>query len=437
MDTALLFFVGAIVILLVASAFFSGSETALTAVSHGKMHQLEKDGSAAAARVNRLVANKERLIGALLLGNTFVNILVSSMATSVLEGRFGNRAVAIVTVIMTLVILIFAEVLPKTLAISRTEEFALAIARPVRIVVAVLGPTVGAVQKLVWAMLQLLGVRGENKGIVADAVHDEIRGTVYLRHKEGSVERESRDMISGVLDLRELSVGDVMTHRKNMMTIDIGQPNEAIVRELMATRHARVPVWRGQPENIVGVLRTRNLVRAVLGNGEAFEGLDIQTLISPPWFVPETMKVEELLEAFRERHTHFALVVDEYGGIMGLVTREDVLDEVFGRLPDESGPSIQPGIRPQPDGSYVIDGTTPIRDLNRAMEWNLPDDEATTLAGLVIHEARAIPEVGQRFSFYGFKFQVLRRVRNQITLLRVMAPEGTGQTAQPSATEKS
>jgi Mg2+/Co2+ transporter CorB len=437
MDTALLLTLAAVIVLLAFSAFFSGSETALTAVSHGKMHQLEKDGSAPAARVNRLVANKERLIGALLLGNTFVNILVSSMATSVLEGRFGNRAVAIVTVIMTLVILIFAEVLPKTLAIARTEEFALAIARPVRIVVAILGPIVGAVQKLVWAMLQLLGVRGENKGIVADEVHDEIRGTVYLRHNEGSVERESRDMISGVLDLRDLSVGDVMTHRKNMMTIDIGQPNEAIVRELMATRHARVPVWRGQPENIVGVLRTRNLVRAVLGNGEAFEGLDIQTLISPPWFVPETMKVEELLEAFRERHTHFALVVDEYGGIMGLVTREDVLDEVFGRLPDESGPSIQPGTRPQPDGSYVIDGTTPIRDLNRAMEWNLPDDEATTLAGLVIHEARAIPEVGQRFSFYGFKFQVLRRVRNQITLLRVMAPEGAGQTAQPSATEKS
>lgn len=421
MDTVLILTFGIVALLLAVSGFFAGSETALTAVSPGKMHQLEKDGVQAAATVNKLVGNRERLIGALLLGNTFVNILASSLATSVLEDHYGHHAVVIVTAIMTAVVLIFAEVLPKTLAIARTDRFALTVAGGVRVVVSVLGPIVGAVQKLVWGMLQLFGVDGENKGIVADEVHDEIRGTVYLRHKEGSVERESRDMISGVLDLRELTVADVMTHRKTMMSIDIGQPTQDIVRELMATRHARVPVWRDQPENIVGVLRTRNLVRAVLGNRDAFTGLDLQALISPPWFVPETMKVEELLEAFRERRTHFALVVDEYGVIMGLVTREDVLDEVFGRIPDE-GPRAQAGIRPQADGSYLIEGTTPIRDLNRAMEWNLPDEEATTLAGLVIHEARTIPEVGQRFAFHGFKFEIVRRVRNQITVLRVTAP---------------
>lgn len=428
MDTVLTLTLGGVALLLVLSAFFSGSETALTAVSPGRMHQLEKDGSRAAAWVNRLLGNRERLIGALLLGNTFVNILASSLATSVLEGRFGHNAVAIVTAIMTAVVLVFAEVLPKTLAIARTDRFALSVSRILLVVVAVFGPIISTVQKFVWLLLQLFGVDGENKGMVADEVHDEIRGTVYLRHMEGTVERESRDMISGVLDLRELTVADVMTHRKNMMAVDIGQPNQDIVRELMATRHARVPVWRDEPDNIVGVLRTRNLVRAVLGNREAFGGLDIQSLISPPWFVPETMMVEELLEAFRERRTHFALVVDEYGVIMGLVTREDVLDEVFGRIPDEQGPRAL-GIRPQADGSYLVEGTMPIRDLNRAMDWNLPDDEATTLAGLVIHEARAIPEVGQRFAFYGFKFEVVRRVRNQITVLRVMAPEPTEHNA--------
>ncbi len=433
MDTALIFFACAIVVLLVVSAFFSGSETALTAVSLGRMHQLEKDGSASAARVNRLVVNRERLIGAVLLGNTFVNILLSSMATSVLEDRFGNRAVAIVTILMTLVILIFAEVLPKTLAIARTEEFALVVARPIGVIVAVLGPVVGAVQKVVWALLQLLGVRGENKGIVADEVHDEIRGTVYLRHKQGSVERESRDMISGVLDLRELRVGDLMTHRKNMMTVSADQSAEGVVRALLTTRHSRVPIWRDQPENIVGVLHTKDLIRAVLGNREAFRGLDIQMLVAAPWFVPETMGVEELLDAFRERRSHFALVVDEYGVIMGLITREDVMDEVFGAIPDEYAARI--GIRPQADGSFLIDGTMPIRDINRAMEWDLPDEEATTLAGLVIHEARTIPEIGQRFAFYGFKFEVVRRLRNQITVLRVAAPEGTGSSAE-AAEEK-
>lgn len=424
MDTALLLTLGAVVVLLALSAFFAGSETALTAVSPGRMHQMEMDGSRAAARVNKLIGRRERLIGALLLGNTFVNILASSLVTSLLMNKqYGEHAVAIATALMTVVILIFGEVLPKTLAIARTEAVALAVARGARGAVVVLGPVVGAVQKLVWALLQLFGVSGENKGIVADEVHDEIRGTVNLRHSQGAVERESRDMISGVLDLRELTVGDVMTHRKKMMAIDIGGSNQDIVRELMATRHARVPVWRDQPENIVGVLRSRNLVRAVLANQEAFAGLDLAALISPPWFVPETMKVEELLEAYRERRTHFALVVDEYGVIMGLVTREDVLDEVFGRIPDESAPRVPSGIRPQIDGTYLVEGTTPIRDLNREMEWNLPDGEATTIAGLVIHEARTIPDVGQRFSFYGFKFEVMRRQRNQITVVKIVPPQ--------------
>lgn len=432
MDSVLIFTIIAIIGLLAVSAFFSGSETALTAVSPGKMHQLEKDGSEAAARVNRLVSDKERLIGAMLLGNTFVNILVSSLATAVLEDRFGKHAVLIVTAIMTVSVLIFAEVLPKTLAIARTSEAALFLARPIGVAVAVLGPIVSTVQRLVWAMLQLFGIDGENKGIVADEVHDEIRGTVALRHLEGSVERESRDMITGVLDLRELTVADVMTHRKKMVSIDIGLPVEEVVRSVLASRRSRVPVWRDEPENIIGVLRTKDIIRAAMGNAEAFKGLDMNALVTLPWFVPETMGVEELLDAFRERRSHFALVVDEYGVIMGLVTREDILDEVFGRIPDENQSRPQLGVRPQADGSYLIEGTTPIRDLNRAMDWNLPDEEATTLAGLVIHEARAIPDVGQRFSFYGFKFEVLRRQRNQITVLRVAAPDSAVKADEPA-----
>ncbi|MGA7675611.1 MAG: HlyC/CorC family transporter [Rhizomicrobium sp.] len=422
MDTSLLVTLLSIVVLVSVGAFFAGSETALTAVSGGKMHQLEKDGSRAAANVNRLIGDRQRMIGALLLGNTFVNILASSLATSVLEDRLGHRAVAVVTVLMTLLILVFAEVLPKTLAIARTDRFALTVAGAVRRVVGVLWPIVGSVQFFVWKMLHLFGVKEEDVETAAEA-HDEIRGTVFLRHQEGTVERESRDMISGVLDLRELKAGDVMIHRKSMMTVSIDQNADQIVRALMATHHARVPVWRDEPENIVGVLNTKDIVRAVLANRVSPNGINIAALVTPPWFVPETMALEELLDAFRERRSHFALVVDEYGVILGLVTREDILDEVFGRIPDENGEMAQTGIRPQPDGSYFIDGMTTIRDLNRALEWNLPDDAATTLAGLVIHEAHTIPDVGQRFAFYGFKFEILRRQRNQITALRVIPPE--------------
>jgi len=363
MDTTLIISFGSIVVLMVAGAFFAGSETALTAVSHGKMHQLEKDGSRAAARVNGLIHNRERLIGALLLGNTFVNILASSLATSVLEDRLGHRAVAVVTVLMTLLILVFAEVLPKTLAIARTDRFALAVAGTVRHVVGILGPIVGTVQILVWRMLGLFGVKTEDAETTEEA-HDEIRGTVFLRHQEGTVEREHRDMISGVLDLTELTVGQVMVHRKNMTTVSADQSPEKIIEAILATHHARVPVWRDEPENIVGVLYTRHIVRAVLNNRGSLDRIDIPALITPPWFVPETMALEELLTAFRERSSHFAFVVDEYGVILGLVTREDILDEIFGRIPDEHATTSQTGIRPQPDGSFVIEGVTPIRDFD-------------------------------------------------------------------------
>lgn len=412
---------GIIALLLVVSAFFSGSETALTAVSRGRMHQLEKDGNRAARAVNRLVANRERLIGALLLGNTFINILASSLATQLLEARLGPRAVAVTTAVMTLTILVFAEVLPKTLAIARTDRFALAVAAPLRHVVAVLAPIVGAVQWLVWRVLFLFGVepRAEES---TESAHEEIRGAVALHHKEGSVEREHRDMIGGILDLRELTVADVMMHRTHMTSVDADLPARDIVEAVLESQHTRVPLWRGEPENIIGVLHSKHLALALIEHRGDLAAFNVVGLATPPWFVPDTTTLEEQLESFREQRTHFALVVDEYGALQGLVTLEDILGEIFGELPDEHQAEERPDVRRRPDGSYLVDGTVPIRDLNRELEWNLPDEGATTIAGLVIHEAQTIPEPGQRFAFFGYKFEVLRRQRNQITALRVTPP---------------
>jgi magnesium and cobalt exporter, CNNM family len=428
--SSILFSVGAIAILLVVSAFFAGSETALTAVSRGKMHQLEKDGSRSAANVNALVGNRERLIGALLLGNTFVNILASSLATRMLEVNLGPRAVAAATVLMTFIILVFGEVLPKTLAIARTDRFALAVAWPVRKAVAILGPIVNGVQYLVWKVLGVFGVEQESGEPVVPA-HEEIRGTVELHHREGGVEREHRDMIGGILNLRELSIGEVMVHRKNMTALDAGEPAQQIVAEILASGHSRVPLWRDQPENIIGVVHIKDIVRALVKNGGSYAGLDVAALATPPWFVPDTTSAEEQLEAFREKRARFALVVDEYGALQGLVTLEDILDEIFGELPDEHEAHSRPDVRRQPDGSYLVDGKVPVRDLNRDLDWNLPDEEATTIAGLVIHEARTIPEVGQRFAFFGHKFEILRRQRNQITALRITPPSETTDSVPP------
>jgi Mg2+/Co2+ transporter CorB len=411
----------AIVLLLAMSAFFSGSETALTAVSRGRMHQMEKDGSRAAANVNRLVSNRERMIGAVLLGNTFINILASSLMTSALETHFGPRAVAITTGLMTVIILVFAEVLPKTLAIARTDRVALFVARPLRVIVAVLAPIIASVQWLVWQLLSLFGVRGDvQEG--ADAAHEEIRGSIDLHHQEGSFEREHRDMLGGILDLRELQVGDVMVHRTNMESFDVDMPKRELVDGIIESQHSRLPLWRGEPENIVGVLSAKQLAQALVVHRGDFDALDIAALASPPWFVPDTTMLTEQLATFRERRSHFALVVDEYGTLQGLVTLQDILEEIFGDISDRSTPATLRDIRRRPDGSYLVDGTVPVRDINRELDWNLPENDATTIAGLVIAQSGTIPDTGQRFAFFGYVFEIMRRQRNQITVLRIIPP---------------
>ena len=412
---------GAIFLLLVVSAFFSLSETALTGVSRGRMHQLEQDGSRSARDVNQLMTNREQMIGAILLGNTFINILVSSLATELFTERLGPRAVAVTTAVMTLVILVFAEVLPKTLAITRTDRAALAVAAPLRRIVAVLAPIVAGVQWLAWKLLFLFGVRTE-QAQSEEAAHEEIRGAVALHHQQGSVEREHRDMIGGILDLRNLTVADVMMHRTNMISVDADLPAQEIVSQAMDSQHTRVPLWRGEPENIVGVLHTKHLAIALVENKGDLKACNVAGLATPPWFVPETTTLEELLESFRERRTHFALVVDEYGTLQGLVTLEDIFGEIFGELPDEHQQEERPDVRRRPDGSYLVEGTVTVRDLNRELDWNLPDEGATTIAGLVIQEAQTIPDPGQRFAFFGYKFEVLRRQRNQLTALKITPP---------------
>lgn len=414
---------GFIAVLLAFSAFLSGAETALTAVSRARMHQLEKEGSRAARDVNALLSDRQDMIGAILLGNTLTSILASSLATTLLAARFGDRAVAVTTIVMTFFVLVFAEILPKTLAIARTDRFALAVASVLRPVVRVLAPVVDTVQFLVWRLLGLFGIREEAMPAPLLAPHEEIRGTVELHHKEGTVEREHRDMIGGILDLRELKVGDVMVHRKNMAMLDANLPTQRLFEELLAANHGRVPLWKDSPDNVIGILHTKIVMREFVRRGGQLQGFDILSLIERAWFVPETTALEEQLDAFREHRSHFALVVDEYGTLQGLITLTDILDEIFGNIPDETESRSVPKFRPQQDGSYIVEGVTPIREINRELDWSLPDGEATTIAGLVIHEARTIPDVGQRFGFYDFKFEILRRQRNQITLLRVTPPQ--------------
>jgi Mg2+/Co2+ transporter CorB len=407
----------AVLLFLLMSFYFSGSETALMASSRATMLRLAKGGNTDAAIVTSLLENRERLLGAVLIGNNVATIVSSALATSLLHAWFGEIGVVYASLAMTVLVILFCELLPKTAAIDAPDRYALAVAPSMRGVVGVLGPVLTGADWLVRRMLAAVGVKvGERESLLPG--HERLRGAVDLLHREGSVEKLDRDMLGGLLNLRDLTVADAMIHRTEVVTADVAEPPETIVEVVLTELVTRVPLWRGTPENIVGILHVKDLLRALQAAGGDAKKIDIMAIARPAWFVPEFRSLTEQLKAFRRRRTPLALVVDEYGEFMGIVTLEDILEEIVGDISDEHDIEV-PGVRPQPDGSVNVDGAVPIRDLNRAMDWNLPDEAATTIAGLVIHEARSIPEPGQSFTFHGFRFQVLRRNRNRLETLRI------------------
>jgi Mg2+/Co2+ transporter CorB len=407
--------------LLAVSAVFSAAETALTRASRGRMHQMDRDGDADAKRVNLLLSDQERMIGAVLIGYNVINILSSALATSVITKAIpGAYGVAVATGIMTVLVVVFVEVLPKTLAIVRADDVARALSGPMLAVVWVLGPVITAIQWIVRHTLRPFGVNLDMETDVL-AAHEEIRGAVNYHHSEGSVESRDRRMLGGVLDLSDMDVSEIMVHRKSISTIDAALPPRELIARALESEHTRLPLYRGEAENIIGILHAKDLARALAAAEGVMEAIDIAAIIREPWFIPDTTNLKDQLNAFLKARSHFALVVDEYGALQGLVTLEDILEEIVGEINDEHDKAVQ-GVRRQADGSVHVDGDVTVRDLNRAMDWDLPDDHAVTVAGLVIHEARAIPEPGQKFLFHHHRFQILRRQRNQITALRVSPP---------------
>ena len=244
-----------------------------------------------------------------------------------------------------------------------------------------------------------------------------MRGAIDQHLKGDAAGKQDLAMLGGILDLSELEVSDVMVHRTKMTMFDVATPQKEVIAGILKSGHSRIPIWKDNPDNIIGVLHAKDIFAALAEDGEA-QKIEVESILKPPWFVPDTRRVSDQLAAFLRRKTHFAIVVDEYGEMMGLVTLEDVLEEIVGEIADEHDTESS-RIRRRKDGTIVADGATPIRDLNRTLDWQLPDDEATTLAGLIIHEARMIPNVGQTFTFHGFRFEVLRKRRHQVTSIRV------------------
>ncbi len=428
MDESMWLSIAIIPICFALSGFFSGSETAMTAASRARMHALESDGDRRAALVNRLLAKRESLIGALLIGNNIVNTAAAALATGVLLRLFGDAGILYATIAVSVFLILFSEILPKTIAINYPDRMSLIVARPVSWAVTILGPLPIAIETFVRWFLGVFGLQVGGVRNVFSAI-DELRGQVALLHKEGSVGKSDRDMLDGLLDLNELTVEDIMVHRTRMKTVNADLPPAEIVRQVLDSPHTRLPIWRRERENIVGILHAKDVLRALHEAGGDAGQLDIGKIAREPWFVPVMNSARAQLQAFLSKKTHFAIAIDEFGEVQGMVTLEDIIEEIVGDIRDEHDVAAQ-GIRVQPDGSVQVDGAVPIRDLNRAMNWDLPDEEATTIAGLVLEEVQFIPEVGQSFDIHNMRFKILRRLPNRITMIEISPNTGASAPAE-------
>ena len=407
--SSILLFV-AILLLLCASAFFSGSETALTAASDARMHALANKGNKKATMVERLKHDKDRLISSLLIGNNLVNVLATSLATSAAIAFAGESGVLIATALMTVLLVLFAEVLPKTYAFNNADRFALWIALPVRYITFALMPLTIGLNAAVRLIIKP-GSKASRK-----THEEELRGMIALhRHVSDDEEiHERAKMLASVLDLTEVTVEEVMTHRGSVEMVSKDANSEEATQQVMNSPYTRLPVYEGKSDNITGVLHAKGLLRR-LGKGKSFRVSEIAT---QPYFVPERTLLSDQLQAFRLRREHFAIVVDEYGDFRGIVTLEDILEEIVGEIDDEHDHEVS-GIHAQEDSSWIVDGSVTIRDLNRSLGWNLPDDGASTVAGLIINEARTIPMRGQEFRFFDVRFKVVSRKRNKVERVRL------------------
>jgi len=407
-----------IILLILASAFFSSAETALTAASDARMRQLASKGNDRARIVEALRADREGLIGSILIGNNAVNVLGSALATSIAITLFGEGGLVWATIAMTVLLVVFAEVMPKTYAFTYADQYALKIAPALQLVVRLLSPLSLGLRLLASQMIRPR----------LDDDHDreeELRGLIELQGSNGNADdRERKAMLSSILDLNELSVDQIMTHRGTVSMVNADDNIEDILRFVLGSPHTRHPVFSGKPDNIIGVLHVKDLLRALreteTGSKKANLPQLVQNIASDAYFIPETTLLFDQLQAFRTRREHFAVVVDEYGDFRGIVTLEDILEEIVGDIDDEHDIGLA-GLSAQADGSWLVDGNVTIRDLNRTLGWHLPDEDASTLAGLVLFESRTIPSPGQEFRFHDIRFRIVKREGNRLTSLRLWA----------------
>jgi Mg2+/Co2+ transporter CorB len=419
MDFSWVFEAIIVVALIGWSAFSSGAETSLTAVSKARIYQLLMEGNKRAKMVYELREQREKLIGTILIINNLANIGATALATSVAISLYGQEGVIYATILLTLLIIIFGEVLPKTYAFYQAEKIALLTSPILSTLIKIFYPFTHALEIIISRIMKIFGIDMKNMESLISAT-DAIRGTIEMHHQEGDMVKQERDMLGSILDLNDVEINNVMTHRKQLEMIDSELQSSEIIKKAINSSHSRIPFWQGNPDNIIGILHVKDLMRLVVASEVAKISREaILALLSPPWFVPDTTTLNQQLLMFREKRRHFAVVVDEYGACQGILTLEDILEEIVGDIVDEHDTATSAGIRRISNDCYRVQGTVTIRDINRFLDWDLPDENAATIAGLVLHEARAIPDAGAVFVFYGYRFTIEEKRANQILRLQV------------------
>ncbi|QLK53044.1 DUF21 domain-containing protein [Ehrlichia ruminantium] len=415
-----------IFILLILSAFFSAAETSITSLSSSLVHKLMLKGNKRAKIIHNLSQKKKVVINTVLIGNTIINITASSIATAISIKALGPQGILFSTVAMTFFILIFSEALPKSYAILNPEKTALLISYPLSFCVLILSPITLSIQYIIDCILKILHMH-KDKEIISAA--DAMRNLISLHDSKGTMLKQDLDMLSSILDLAETEISQIMTHRKNLLAFNIDTNIHDLIKKILSSPHSRIPLWKNQEDQVVGVVHVKDVITLVREKGKNITQEDLHIVMTKPWFVPDSTLLSVQLHNFLRSRKHLALVIDEYGALQGIVTLEDVIEEIVGDITDEHDITKEAPIKKISDTTYHINGDTSIRDINRQLRWDLPDEDASTLAGAIVYEVERIPEEGEEFSLYGLLFKILKKNGHTISVIQVnVSPENTSIT---------
>lgn len=407
-------------------AIFSASESAILSVSQAKIYKLKCEGNANAAIVQKLYKDKENVLGAILFGNNLSTIASSALAADLSIELFGDGGWPLIvsTIIMTLITVLYCELLPKTYAVKNAESLSLLIARPLLVFTSVCSPMIRVAKKILYYSAKIIPAKNSADQIQISAL-DTIKSTIDIHYQEGEVITDYKKMLGGVIDLEEIIVEEVMVHRNNIYSLNVDMSVVDILKGVTESKFSRIPVWQNEEDNIIGFLHVKDISKLCVRvqDIEKITHLDLHNLVRAPWFIPNMTNLRNQMMLFRQRHEHFAFVVNEYGELEGLLTLEDIMEEIVGDIEDEHDSSSIVHIEKESNNSVIVTAEVTIRDLNREMEWDIDDDEANTIGGLLFHLAMGVPKKNSEFTSGNYTLKLLHKKQNTLLKIKVIKHE--------------